>query len=36
MGLIGGGWRMAAAAGEALEFEVKKIDFVVEIMTFHP
>jgi hypothetical protein len=32
-----GGWRrMAAAASEALEFEVKKIDSVVQIMTFHP
>ena len=26
----------AAAACEALEFEVKKIDLVVQIMTFHP
>jgi hypothetical protein len=26
----------AAAASEALEFEVKKIVFVVQIMTFHP
>ena len=31
------GWMAAAAAAsEALEFEVKQIDLVVEIMTFHP
>ena len=31
------GWRrMAAVACEALEFEVKKIEIVVQIMTFHP
>jgi hypothetical protein len=30
-----GGWRMAAAC-EALEFKGKKIEIVVQIMTFHP